>query len=297
MSRKLFLQELCSQNWGIEPTAINHLRAMAVKYPELLSGKPDPISLQVRSIDGTASISAQYNPGEDPEIFKNYPQGSIAIIPLIGIMTKYGSWWNWGVDEIADLIRSAQDAENISGVVLIIDTPGGSVSSVYQITDAIKNSTKPIFGLVTGNCCSCGEYVRSFLGKSYALHPMCEFGSVGVMASFEDWSKYEEKIGLTTTVIYPPESKFKNLPEREAIDGRPDLIIKEELSPWAIHFQDIMKMNHPALDLSVEGVLEGKTFFAKDAINYGLVSGIKNLDEVVTDIYAEISNRQTILSI
>lgn len=39
---------------------------------------------------------------------------------------------------------------------------------------------------------------------------MCEIGSIGVMAKFMDFTKSDEKYGIKTVEVYPPESKFKN---------------------------------------------------------------------------------------
>jgi len=292
MSKKLFLHELYSDNWAINQSGIDTLKAVDTHDVMLLDSEPDPIA--VTGIHESGNIMANFSSGEDADIFNGFPEGSIAVLPLIGIMTKYNTWWNWGVDAIAELIRAASISSKINGVVLMIDTPGGSVNSVFQIVDAIKKSTKPVYALIDGGCYSAGEYVRGFCNKSFALHEMCGFGSVGIMATFRDYSKMEEKYGITTTVIYPPESKFKNLPEREALDGKPDLIIKEQLSPWAVHFQDTMKKNLPKMDASIEGILEGKEFYATDAVSHGWIDGIKNLDEVISEMTSEINTRQSI---
>lgn len=288
----MFFQELFSDNWAINQSGIDTLRAIDGQDAIILDKEPDPIT--VMGVHSSGNISANYNAGEDNDIFSSFPEGSIAILPLIGIMTKYNSWWSWGVDTIADLIRAASSSPRITGTILMIDTPGGSVNSVFQIIDAIKKSTVPVYALVDGGCYSAGEYVRGFCNKSYALHEMCGFGSVGIMATFRDYSKMEEKYGISTTVIYPPESKFKNLPEREALEGKPDLIIKEQLSPWAVHFQSTMKKNLPKMDTSIGGILEGKEFYASDAVSHGWIDGIKNLTEVISELSAEVNTRQSI---
>lgn len=58
------------------------------------------------------------------------PEGSVAIIDMIGPILKRGDWCTYGADEIArELIRAERDA-NIIGTVLNIDTPGGAVSAI-----------------------------------------------------------------------------------------------------------------------------------------------------------------------
>ncbi len=293
MSKKYFLQELYSNPWAISFPAIETLRAAALQNIEMLSEDHEPLS--ITGIHPSGNVSASHSPGEEFDVFRDFPEGSVVVLPLIGIMTKYWSWWTWGVDNIAELIRAADLSSKISGMVILINTPGGDVTSVFQISDAIKNATKPVYALVDGGCYSAGEYVRGFCTKSYALHEMCGFGSIGIVATFRDYKKMEEEFGIKTVVIYPPESKFKNLPERQALDGKPDLIIKEQLTPWAVHFQETMRTNLPAMDDTVVGILEGKEFYAADAVKFGWIDGITNLEGVISEITKEINTRKTIL--
>lgn len=291
MSKRLFLQEFYSNNWGVSFSAIEALKAFATL--NAIDTNPEPI--RISGISAQGNISASYSPGEDSDVYGQFPDGSIAVLPLAGILTKYGTWWSWGTDEIATLIRLASASSKIAGIILMVNTPGGNVDSVFQITDAIKSATKPVYALVDGGCYSAGEYIRSFCTKSFAVHQMCGFGSVGVVATFRDYSEMDKEMGIKTILIYPPESQFKNLPERQALEGKPDLMIKEQLSPWAINFQETMKANLPNMDSSAPGILEGKEFFAKDAIEYGWIDGIANLDGVIEEITKEIDTRKSII--
>ena len=106
-------------------------------------------------------------------------------------------------------------------------------------------------------------------------------GSIGTYAQFINDSKALEKWGYKIEQVYPPESKYKNLPEREAMDGNPDRIIKEQLTPFAIHFQNIIKDNRRKINQSEEGILEGKVFYAYDAVNNGLLDGLMNMEQTV----------------
>jgi protease-4 len=81
--------------------------------------------------------------------------------------------------------------------------------------------------------------------------------------------------------IYPPESDWKNLASRQAEEGKVKLYQDDILSPWAIHFQNLMKSNRKKLDLTVDGILNGRTFYAYDAVTNGLIDGIKPMDEIL----------------
>ena len=56
------------------------------------------------------------------------------------------------------------------------------------------------------------------------------------------------------------------------------------------------KENIPDLDLSVEGIIEGRDFYAKDALQYHFIDGIMNLASVVEFVKNEARKRESILS-
>ncbi|MDZ4059425.1 MAG: hypothetical protein U1D64_05205, partial [Bacteroidales bacterium] len=103
MSKKLFFQDLYSNAWAISFPAIETLRAAALQNIEMLSEDHDPIS--ITGVHPSGNVSASHSPGEEFDVFRDFPEGSVVVLPLVGIMTKYWSWWTWGVDNIAELIR------------------------------------------------------------------------------------------------------------------------------------------------------------------------------------------------
>ena len=82
---------------------------------------------------------------------------------------------------------------------------------------------------------------------------------------FWDIVPYYEKEGFKFHKIYAPESTHKNLPVEQALQGKYDLIKEEELSPLAITFQEaVKKARGNKLDLKVEGLLNGRMFYASN---------------------------------
>lgn len=291
---ELYLQELLS------PLMLHSksYAALSLITEKILNGQPVNLPdspKQIYSNRGTLMYSDQpenlsYNP------YDEYPNDTIAIIPLSGFMTKYGSWWRTGVDDLANLIRLADKSDKIIGTILLTDSPGGSTSSIFQLEDAMRNRTKACVGLIEGSANSGACYAVSFCDVIGAINPMCEIGSIGVMARFMDYSKADEKYGIKTIEVYPPESKYKNLESREAIEGDTKRLIEEQLTPFAIHFQNIIKSNRPNLDLSIEGIIEGKVFYARDAVKYNLVDKIMNLEQAVAEVQKINDSRKTIYS-
>jgi protease-4 len=245
--------------------------------------------------------NASYLPDRDGDADANpydlFEENSVAVIPISGMMLKYPYWYNnVSCDDLAEHIRLAERSPRIAGTLLLMDTPGGTTTSVIPLEDALRNRTKPAVALIDGHCCSGGIYVATFCDELYAMNRMCEVGSIGVYTQIIDRREADKKWGYRIEYIYPPESKYKNLRVREALKGKPERLIREELTPYAIHFQNILKENRPKLDTSVEGVLEGRVFYAYEAIENGLIDGLMNMEQAVARVRRLALDRQTFYS-
>lgn len=221
--------------------------------------------------------------------------GSVAIIDIRSVLTRYDTWCDYGAETYREAILQALNTDNIAAIILALDTPGGATSAMNALEGVIRSATKPIVAYVDDMAFSAGYFIAAIATKIVAAHPMAEVGSIGVMATLYDYREADKKFGVKVLSIYPPESSFKNRSYREAIDEKPEALIKEQLSPYARYFQDAVKAARPALDLSVEGIIEGKEFYAKDAKAYGLIDEIMPLDEVI--MYAlDLAKMQSILT-
>lgn len=236
----------------------------------------------------TNMISSDNASSDNP--FDAYEENSVVILPIIGMMYKYNTidWDEYkyviGMDQVANLIRKADQSPKIAGIILLCNTPGGTTQSIMQLEDAMRNRTKPVIGLVDGMCMSGGIYALSFCDKIYATNRMCEIGSIGTYCRLLDNSKMLENAGIKIIPVYPKESVWKNRAVNEALAGNEKLLIDESLAPFAIHFQNIIKENRPKLKQDVEGILEGREFYAYDAIEHKLIDGLRNIPQAIEEV-------------
>lgn len=268
--------------WMIAPTNIPQMLDIVSKmldgrgkeYRNFFEKEPDDsIKSVVMTHEGTLMSSGSNE-------YTNAPSGSIAIIPLKGTMTKEDTWCQSGTQGCADAIRQAADVQNIIGVVLQIDSPGGSVDAIAPVSQAIQYLQSKGKSIVASCdlCASAAYYVATFCDEIMADNNIsAEFGSIGVMMSFRDMSGYEEKNGIKTHTIYSNLSPDKNKGYMDALQGKYELIQSEALDPLAAKFQAQVKDRRKAIDASAAGILAGKMFFAEDALKIGLIDGIGDL--------------------
>lgn len=213
------------------------------------------------------------------------PKGSVAIVDMIGPVMKYGDMCTYGADEIVAAMFKADRNPNIIGTIFNQDGPGGGVNAIAPFIEFGKKKTKPVVGLAD-QCASLHYWALCAVAdhKMASNNVSAEFGSVGVVASFQDAKKYLESLGYTFHEIYPDESEHKNEAFKLALDGKYEMIKKEHLSPLAVKFQDFVRASCPNLKEEI-GVLTGKTFYADKALEYGMIDSIGSYDQAIQRLH------------
>jgi protease-4 len=282
------LFELFRGEWFIEqsyaknymPLLNNIIRGRGMR--EVLGREKEP--LQVRY---AFEVSASNIEGEvllSNGLGNDIPEGAVAVIPIKGVMTKYGTMCEYGTLEISKSIMEAADNPKIAGIVLDTDTGGGSGNSIPPLTEAIEYAKKKK-GVVcyADMIASAGYYAGCFAHKIVMANELSSAaGSIGVYTMLIDNKEYFEKQGLKIHEIYPPESNYKNKEYKDAFDGNYESLISEVLSPMAQRFQEVVRQNREGkLKEKTEGLLNGKMFRAADAVKIGLADKIGSLQMAI----------------
>jgi len=217
-------------------------------------------------------------------IFDNAPEGSVAFIPIKGVMMKEDGYSHYGTESIGSVLMEAGRHKNIKSIVLEIDSGGGSVDSVAPMADSIRRAqeSKPVVAWAD-LAASAAYWAASEANLIIASNDISsEFGSIGVMMSFIDARPVWEKEGYKFHKIYAPESDHKNLAFEKALLGDYEMIKTEELSPLARKFQMAVRENRKGkVDITQKGILNGKMYYARDAVKVGLADEIGNREYAI----------------
>lgn len=233
----------------------------------------DPLQLSIQAGSSEESVSAD-------EDIDDIPENSIIKIPVKGTMLKYGTWCSYGTTELAQTLIKLGSHKNVIGAVLDNDSGGGALGSIAPMTSAIthvKSLGKPVVASVD-TCGSANYWMATECDEIIANNDIsASAGSIGILANWWDYTKYYENKGIKLHIVYPPESEHKNEGFRKASEGDYATIIKEDLSPLAIQFQNQVKAKRGDKLKAYElGVLTGKMFHANDALEVGLIDSIGN---------------------
>jgi len=231
------------------------------------------------------------NSGDDT--FSSYdeaPKGSIAIIPINGVMTRENQMCGpVGTATIADRISIAVAHKNIDAIILKYNSGGGAVSSINPLSEAIQNANKPILSFVDDLMASAALMTGVNADLIIASHEDAEIGSLGVMASFANNKPVEEKKGTKFIEAFAKQSTLKNKAIRMALEGDLSMLIDKELTPLAESLINKFKAKRGD-SISDEDVYRGEMYFANKALEIGLIDEIGSLNHAVKRA-SELANK------
>lgn len=211
---------------------------------------------------------------------QNAPEGSTAVINISGAITKYDQYC--GPDGMLTIARMSHEVlsyKNISQLIYQLETPGGSAYAADFMNREIQRMRaqygKPIKAYVDDICCSGGVYIAVACDEIHANTSKAMIGSIGTMITLWDQRKYLEKEGINLVEIYATRSTDKNKKYKDALDGKPDEIIRE-LDVHNADFHQAVINGRPQAKEHQSAWETGKVFFASEALKLGLIDGIKD---------------------
>lgn len=208
---------------------------------------------------------------------------NVAIIPVLGTLTKRGDLCAYGMRDYMNITQNAIDM-NVDGIVYDMEGPGGTVDGTPEFGEFVKNSPIPILTFGDGMVASADYWIAS-----QSAHIMSnklnatEFGSIGVLQMHENWSKWiEENIG-SIEIMRAEKSKDKaRVNFIEALQEEQREGIQQELNGWQSAFANTVQSGRgEALKNVDEDVFTGKMYRENLAKKYGLIDSIGTFSEAI----------------
>ncbi|RDL44683.1 hypothetical protein DN730_09870 [Marinomonas piezotolerans] len=214
-----------------------------------------------------------------------------AIIPVHGSLThRYGSLrpssGMTGYDGIRLNIEMAQDDPQVSGIIYDINSPGGSVDGLFDLTDWAKGFvTKPTRAIVDPQACSAAQLFASVADK-VTLSRTDRMGSIGAVSAHTDVSKMMEGRGQKITLIAAGAKKIEGNPY-EALSEEVYNSRKASLEELRTMFVQTLVDNR-GCDFDALMATEAAVLSAKQAVELKLADKIMSpadsLDEFIDQI-------------
>ena len=206
------------------------VRATGGKFRAETESKIEPFNPQQKFFAGNVIKYAPIDSYSSyARSFEGFDGAKIAVIYLSGALMKndYCGWL--GTQSLLTLFNLACDTETIQQIVLLIDSPGGSVDGTFSFADAVSECCKPVTTVISGMCASAAYWIGSSAAKVYATSPTDIIGSIGTMITLVDQSKYLADMGIVVRTFYADDSVNKNAEFTQAQKGEGKMLVKNLL--------------------------------------------------------------------
>lgn len=200
--------------------------------------------------------------------------GKIALVEVTGMISA-------SHDIVSQLARYTKN-DNIQGIILRIDSPGGAVAPSQEIFREVmkaRESGKVVYASLGSLAASGGYYIASPAAKIIA-NPGTLTGSIGVIMAFSNMEQLMEKIGLRAEVIKSGQFKDAGSPvrpmskkERQLLQGVVDDVHQQ--------FVEAVAEGRNLPIEQVKTLADGRIFTGRQALEHQLVDRLGGLQDAI----------------
>ncbi|MFC1640805.1 signal peptide peptidase SppA [Patescibacteria group bacterium] len=205
----------------------------------------------------------------------------IAIIELSGIIlaeSETGSILrdqSGTADSVLKEIDLAIEDERIKAIVLLVDSPGGTVTTsedLYQKVKEAQDADKEVVSFIRSSGTS-GAYYMAVASDYIVAHPTSLNGSVGVIMQSYNYEEALSKIGVEVETYKTGKHKDILSGTRETTKAEEEIAQSIVDEPFELFVQRV-EDNRDIKSDDLEVIKDGRVFTANQALARGLVDSI-----------------------
>lgn len=242
---------------------------------------------------------------------KNKGNDAIAVIyaegAIIDDSTANDNTISIAPDNIAIKLEKALETKNLKGIVLRVNSPGGSALASEIIYQTLLKAGVPIYVSMSETAASGGYYISMAGNKVFADNATIT-GSIGVVSMIPKFYNAQNKYGVTANSI--SKGKYSDMynPFTPLTEETKTKISESMLSTYK-EFKSRVSASRKIDDTILENYAQGKIWLGDEAKNIKLVDEIGGLEDTINamakdlklgeryhieNIYTEISFQKTL---
>lgn len=275
--------------WAIEPSRFTEMI-------KLVDGMPlSDIRDSRGTMDAASEVRAAIHAGHG--VSHSVEPGGIAVIKLNGPLTKHRTslsevFGGTSMTETRRAIRNAADDDSISGIMLHIDSPGGTVAGTHDLADDVRTAAglKPLHA-----------YIED-LGASAAFSIGCQasrltvnrsglVGSIGTIMVLHDSSEAADKIGVKVLVISTGFAKGTGIDGTEVTAEQLADTQRMVDSMFEQFRADVMR-GRGLSEAQVNVLATGQVWVGARAVELDLADGVGSFDEALEALRSVASSQK-----
>jgi signal peptide peptidase SppA len=208
---------------------------------------------------------------------------SVAVVNASGMLMKQQpSMGGTSTVQLRREVRAAANDPNVSGILLRIDSPGGTVAGTADLAADVKAARrkKPVWAQVEDMGASAAYWVASQADQVFASNATTLVGSVGTLQVVYDTSAAAEREGVKAHRIATGPMKGVGVP------GVP--VTEEQLAELQrlanatqTHFDAAVRSGRGLSQAQLTAVRSGGVFPAAEAVETRLIDGVRPLESTL----------------
>lgn len=228
-----------------------------------------------------------------PDRFNVTEKEKIAVINVEGeIVWGQGDTKSAGSDEIVEMIRQAHRDEAVLGVILRVNSPGGSAVGselIRQALEELQNSGKPVVVSMGGMAASGGYWISATADHIVAA-PTTLTGSIGIFGLAMSFEKTAKKLGISEDGI-----ATSDLAEQSGL--KPLNKARSELLQLSIEngyekFIELVAKGRKMSKAEVDKLAQGQVWLGETAFEKGLIDQLGDFSDAYQALKERINQQR-----
>lgn len=218
----------------------------------------------------------------------NYLEGNVAIIDVTGPITVQAPQSPFATSQMAsserimNQIDKARTNDQIKAVIFNINSPGGSGVASEEVSRALDSLNKTSVAVIREVGASAAYWIAS--GTNHIIaNPLSAVGSIGVYASYLEFSGFLEDHNITYTKLTSQPSKDIGSPFRELRDDE-RVFIEDMLDQSHSYFMNYVAEHRGLSANQIREVNRSLFYNGLDAVDLNLVDSLGGMDDAVSYI-------------
>lgn len=258
--------------------------------PEVLEAVVDIVAFRVEGGHWSADeIRARIG---EVEAARRSPsrKGAVAVIPIQGLIAPKMTLFTeisggTSLRSFTQAFRAAVADDDIAGILLDVDSPGGLADLVPETAREIREArgSKPIVAVANTEAASAAYWLGT-QADELVVSPSGMVGSVGAFSVHDDLSKFYEQKGIKTSLISAGKYKTEGNPyEPLAVEAR-EAIQSIVDDYYGMFLADVATARGVSVKRVQEGYGEGRMVTAGKAVVMGMADRVATFDEVLSEL-------------
>lgn len=189
-------------------------------------------------------------------------------------------------------LRKAIKNDKIKGILLRINSPGGTVSTsqeLYEAVEAVRAKGIPVICSMGDMAASGGYYTACICDKIYA-QPGTLTGSIGVIMNMPNVKGLGDKIGIQSVVI--KSGKFKDIASMyRPMTPEEEVILKKLIDDSYEQFTNAIAKGRKMNIEDVKKLADGRIYSGQQAKQLGLIDELGGYDDALAGLQAMLKDK------